>query len=283
MSQWHWAKIAICAGESLDIHLLKGLFFNLLFWKDHQSFSKGLSSQKKLLVDGYHSTPLPLNSLRFTTGLSGTLPVGHLQRIGLRQQKLHIIRRQKVSPCTRSLHGRSSDTQPNGDLTHTTRSWGLLRSFRLHPWIQWSQTTMSVTQLQLGVIPQLLALQAASLVQSVIRLSRTVEFTFSKPTLLSQQQPSWCLLPRIASLLPTRGMSYVRRKKNGISKELLKIREKKLLLAQKKQLIDEKNQILVKKNPIVAEKKQIVDKEQQQPETQVNDMKMLSQNKDLED
>jgi hypothetical protein len=58
---------------------------------------------------------------------------------------------------------------------------------------------------------------------------------------------------------------------------------KKLLLAQKKQLIDEKNQILVKKNQIVAEKKQIVDKEQQQPETQVNDMKMLSQNKDLED
>ncbi|PLW29268.1 hypothetical protein PCASD_25085 [Puccinia coronata f. sp. avenae] len=75
----------------------------------------------------------------------------------------------------------------------------------------------------------------------------------------------------------------IRREKNDISKGLLKIEEKKLVLAKKKQIVDEKNQLVAEKNQIVAEKKQVVDKEHQQSETQMNDMKMLSQNKNLED
>ena len=82
----------------------------------------------------------------------------------------------------------------------------------------------------------------------------------------------------------------IRREKNDISKELLKIEEKKLVLAKKKQLVDEKNQIVAeknqivaKKNQIVAKKKQVVDEEHQQSETQMNDMKMLGQDENLED
>jgi hypothetical protein len=61
----------------------------------------------------------------------------------------------------------------------------------------------------------------------------------------------------------------IRREKNDISRELMKIKEKKLVLA--------------KKNQIVAKKKQILDEEPQQSKTQMNNMKMLSQNKNLED
>jgi hypothetical protein len=78
-------------------------------------------------------------------------------------------------------------------------------------------------------------------------------------------------------------VNNIRCEKNDISKGLLKIEEKKLVLAEKKKLVDEKNQIVAKKNQIIAEKKQIVDKEHQQYKTQMNDMKMLSQNKNLED
>ncbi|PLW38617.1 hypothetical protein PCASD_08233 [Puccinia coronata f. sp. avenae] len=79
--------------------------------------------------------------------------------------------------------------------------------------------------------------------------------------------------------------------KNNISKELLKIKEKKkLVLAKKKQLVNEKNQIVAKekqivakKNQILSKKKQIVEEERQQSETQMNDMKILGQNKNLAD
>jgi hypothetical protein len=98
-------------------------------------------------------------------GLTVTLPVGDLQKIGLRQQKLRITSRQKVWPSTHLLLGRSFDTQPNGNLNHVTRSQGLLCPFQFHPWIQLPQTTMSVTQLQLGFKPQLPSLLAASLAQ----------------------------------------------------------------------------------------------------------------------
>jgi hypothetical protein len=75
----------------------------------------------------------------------------------------------------------------------------------------------------------------------------------------------------------------IRREKNDISKGLLKIKEKKLVLAEKKQIVDKKNQLVSEKNQIVAKKKQVVDKEYQQSVTQMNNMKMLSQNKNLED
>ncbi|PLW14566.1 hypothetical protein PCANC_15744 [Puccinia coronata f. sp. avenae] len=60
-------------------------------------------------------------------------------------------------------------------------------------------------------------------------------------------------------------------------------RRKKLVLAEKKQLVNEKNQIVAEKNQIVAKKKQVVDKEHQTSETQMNDMKMLCQNENLDD
>ncbi|PLW21891.1 hypothetical protein PCANC_03320 [Puccinia coronata f. sp. avenae] len=59
--------------------------------------------------------------------------------------------------------------------------------------------------------------------------------------------------------------------------------KKKQLVNEKNQIVAKEKQIVAKKNQILSKKKQIVEEERQQSETQMNDMKILGQNKNLAD